>query len=292
MKIRVGSRESRLAIAQAELVIAAIKRYAPSVQTELITMKTTGDIILDRALDKIGGKGLFVKELDRALLDGQVDITVHSLKDMPMAENGSLPIVAVSVREDPRDALVLPISAMENDVNFSKPIGCSSARRSLQLREIFPKCSVAPIRGNVLTRLEKLDSGEFSAITLAVAGLKRLGLEGRISRIFSTAEMLPAAGQGVIAVQARAGFDTEFLADFNNEAAFSAAVAERSFVRTLDGGCSSPVAAYAEVMGENITITGLYVDENGGVHKGTATGLAKDGAALGQGLAERLRGEI
>ena len=165
--IRVGSRESRLAVVQSELVMDAIRAAHPEVGLELVTMKTTGDKILDRTLDKVGGKGLFVKELDAALLDGRVDLTVHSCKDLPMEEDPRIPLAGFSRREDPRDALVLPQGAEELDP--SRPIGCASARRAVQLRALFPGVAVAPVRGNVLTRLRKLDEGQFSALVLAAA---------------------------------------------------------------------------------------------------------------------------
>lgn len=155
--IRVGSRESRLAVVQSELVMDAIRAAHPEVGLELVTMKTTGDKILDRTLDKVGGKGLFVKELDAALLDGRVDLTVHSCKDLPMEEDPRIPLAGFSRREDPRDVLVLPQGAEELDP--SRPIGCASARRAVQLRALFPGVAVAPVRGNVLTRLRKLDEG-------------------------------------------------------------------------------------------------------------------------------------
>ena len=201
--IRVGSRESRLAVVQSELVMDAIRAAHPEVGLELVTMKTTGDKILDRTLDKVGGKGLFVKELDAALLDGRVDLTVHSCKDLPMEEDPRIPLAGFSRREDPRDVLVLPQGAEELDP--SRPIGCASARRAVQLRALFPGVAVAPVRGNVLTRLRKLDEGQFSALVLAAAGLKRLGLEERITRYFTVEELLPAAGQGILALQTRAG---------------------------------------------------------------------------------------
>lgn len=260
MKIRVGSRESKLAVIQSQLVIDKIKAQGAAIDVELITMKTTGDIILDKTLDKIGGKGLFVKELDRALLNNEVDITVHSFKDMPMELDERLPIVAVSKREDPRDVLILPKG--QTVLDFSKPLGCSSARRRIQLQKLFLECSVKPIRGNVISRLEKLDSGEYSGLVLAYAGIKRLGLEDRVSRIFEVDEILPAACQGILAVQSRAGFDTSCLSGFHDEDTLAISVAERSFVRTLDGGCSSPVAAYGLLQGELISLTGLYVGED------------------------------
>lgn len=287
MKIRVGSRESRLAVIQSQIVMEKIKEYNPEIELELVTMKTTGDIILDRTLDKIGGKGLFVKELDRALRNNEVDITVHSGKDVPMEVPEDLPLVAFSKREDPRDVLVLPKGIKE--IDFSKPIGCSSARRRVQLKKIFPNCTVMPVRGNILTRLEKLDRGEYSALVLAKAGIKRLGLEERISREFSVDEIIPAACQGILAVQARKGFNTDFLKCFNDENSYNIATAERSFVKTLDGGCSSPVAAYADIKGDKIEITGMYVDENENIFIKKAEGNISDGEKIAQDLANTLK---
>lgn len=289
MKLRIGSRDSRLAVVQSELVMDALRAAHPALELELVTMKTTGDRILDRTLDQIGGKGLFVKELELALLEGWADLTIHSCKDLPMEENSALPIVAFSRREDPRDALVLPIGASELD--FSKPIGCSSLRRQLQLQALFPEVRVEPVRGNVQTRLRKLDEGRFSALVLAAAGLKRLGLEHRIHRFFTTEELLPAAGQGILAVQTRRDFDRNLLAAVADDDGRDCALAERAFVRRLDGGCSSPVAAYATVTATDITVTGLYVDSHGQPHKASAHGHREDGVALAESLAEKLKEE-
>lgn len=286
-QIRIGSRESRLAVIQSEMVIEEIRRCDPEMNIELITMKTTGDKILDRTLDKIGGKGLFVKELDTALLDGRVDITVHSSKDLPMEIDPRLPLVAFSKRADPRDVLVLP--AGTDTIDFSKPIGCSSLRRQLQLKALFPQAKVAPVRGNVLTRLRKLDDGEFSALVLAGAGLVRLGLEKRISRWFSTEEILPAAGQAILAVQARQDVDTACLRTFDDRDSRDCLLAERAFVRTLDGGCSSPVAAFATVDGDTLTLKGMYVAGNETCCFETVRGPRKEGEALGRALAEEMR---
>ncbi|SCK00790.1 Porphobilinogen deaminase [uncultured Eubacterium sp.] len=289
MKVIVGSRESKLAVIQSEMVMKAIREYDNKIDVELVTMKTTGDIILDKTLDKIGGKGLFVKELDKALMEERVDLTVHSLKDMPMEVPADLPLLAFSEREDPRDALILPEGATE--IDFSKPIGCSSLRRKLQLEKLFPHASFKPIRGNVQTRLRKLDSGEYGAIVLAYAGIKRLGLEERVSRLFSAAEILPAACQGILVVQGRAGYEVPYLADFADEEAKLIALAERSYVRTLDGGCSSPVAAYACLDGEEITIRGFYVDEEENQYIDTIKGNKHEGEALGRELALRMVGQ-
>ena len=285
MKIRVGSRESRLAVVQAELLVEAVRAARPDIEWELVTMKTTGDRILDRTLDKIGGKGLFVRELDQALREGRVDVTVHSCKDLPMEEDPDLPIAAFSRREDPRDALILPEGAAELD--FSRPIGCASLRRKIQLQKLFPQARIEPVRGNVLTRLEKLDSGQFSALVLAAAGLKRLGLESRISRIFSADELLPAAGQGILAAQVRSGEDASWLAPFADRESGARALAERSFVKALGGGCSSPIAAFAVVEGETLTLTGM----GAGGEKSALTGPAGQPEELGWALAERMRRE-
>ena len=288
MKIRIGSRESRLAVIQSRMVMQAIAAVEPQAELELVTMKTTGDRILNKTLDKIGGKGLFVKELDQALRDGRADFTVHSLKDMPMEVPEDLPLAAFSRREDPRDVLVLPEGASQLDP--SRPIGCSSRRRQLQLKALFPRMEVMPVRGNVQTRLKKLQDGEYSALVLAAAGLKRLGLEGRISRYFAPEEILPAAGQGILAVQTRRGTDTACLAKLHDRDAACCALAERAFVRSLDGGCSSPVAAYAVVEGEKLTLTGLYVSaDETVVRRGRKTGEKSQAQALGIALAEALK---
>ena len=251
-------------------------------------MKTTGDKILDKTLDKIGGKGLFVRELDQALRDGRADFTVHSLKDMPMEVPEDLPLAAFSRREDPRDVLVLPEGAKELDKD--KPIGCSSRRRQLQLRALYPDMRIASVRGNVQTRLAKLDGGEYSALVLAAAGLKRLGLEHRICRYFSAEEILPAAGQGILVVQTRKGMDTDCLRLVRDEDSTWCALAERAFVRTLDGGCTSPVAAHAVVDGEMLTLTGFYVSADESVQrKGTLSGPREQAEQLGQALANQLR---
>ena len=284
MRIRIGSRESALAVAQAKILIEHLERRGFDAQ--LVTMKTTGDIIFDQTLDKIGGKGLFVKELDRALIDGAVDLTVHSLKDVPTQTDDRLPLAAVSRREDPRDALILPQG--ENEFDAKKPVGCSSARRALQLKALFPGVEVRPIRGNVITRLGKVDGGEYSAIVLAAAGLNRLGLSARISRLFEPWEMLPAPCQGILAVQSRQGFDTGIFEGFHCHEAFDASVAERSFVKALNGGCSSPVAAYAEISGEDLRLTGLNTDDNGAARRCTLTCARGDAENAGIMLAAQL----
>ena len=289
-RVRIGSRESRLAVIQSEMVMDYIRQNHPGMTVELLTMKTTGDKILDRTLDQVGGKGLFVKELDRALLDGRSDLSVHSLKDMPMEVSEELPLLAFSRREDPRDVMVLPEGVSERDPHL--PIGCSSRRRMLQLRKLFPDAIFRPVRGNLQTRLRKLEEGEYGALILAAAGLKRLGLEHRISRYFSTEEVIPAAGQGTLAVQGRKGEDYSFLDGYDDEAVRTASMCERAFVSELDGGCSSPVAAYARTEQGMVVLTGLYYDEETGISRtGRISGPAVEAEKLGRKLARRLRDE-
>ena len=288
MKLRIGSRESRLAVIQSRMVMEKIAKAEPAAELELVTMKTTGDKILDKTLDKIGGKGLFVRELDQALREERVDFTVHSLKDMPMEVPEDLPLAAFSSREDPRDVLVLPEGTTE--IDRSKPIGCSSRRRQLQLKKLFPDMAIEPVRGNVQTRLAKLEAGQFSALVLAAAGLKRLGLEVRISRYFSVEEVLPAAGQGILAVQTRKGMNTDCLRLVQDKESACCARAERAFVRALNGGCSSPVAAHAVVEGTLLTLTGFYVSADERIQrKGSIRGSAADAEMLGKALARQLK---
>lgn len=285
--IRIGSRESKLAVAQSEIVIQQLKRCHPEYVYELVTMKTTGDIILHKTLDKVGGKGLFVKELDRALLSGEVDLTVHSLKDMPMEIPEELPLLAYLDRQDPRDALVLPEGREQWDQSL--PVGCSSLRRKLLLEQLFPGITVQWIRGNVQTRLAKLESGEYGALVLAAAGLKRLGLEKRIAKYFSVEELIPAAGQGILAVQGREEM-REFTSCLWDERLARIAESERAFVRTLDGGCSSPVAAYAKESGQGICLTGLYAEQGTNEYRiGKINGSYEDAEKIGVELADELR---
>ena len=287
-KVVIGSRESALAVLQSEMVKDYIGNTHPELTVEILTMKTTGDKILDRTLDKVGGKGLFVKELDRALLDGRSDLSVHSLKDMPMEVPENLPLLAFSRREDPRDVLVLPEGVTELDPG--RPLGCSSFRRTLQLRELYPDMEVKSIRGNLQTRLRKLEEGEYSGLILAAAGLIRLGLAHRITRYFTPDEMIPAAGQGILAVQGKAGEDYGFLEGYCDSDAWDAGNAERAFVAALNGGCSSPVAAFGEIHGEELFLRGLYYCEKSDTcRKGSIRGNRRDGAALGAALAKALR---
>lgn len=314
-KIIVGSRESRLAVAQSMTVVEHINRQAASGENadtaELLTMKTTGDKILDRTLDQVGGKGMFVKELDLALQEKRSDLSVHSLKDVPMEVDPGLPLIAFSKREDPRDVLVLPEGALKQVIEEAQvrrddrclqallqdvvpdpslPIGSASLRRVLQLQKIFPEHRIEPIRGNLQTRLRKLDEGQYGALVLAAAGLRRLGLEHRISRFFTVDEIIPAAGQGILAVQGRAGEDHSYLDGFADKETEIAALCERAYVRELDGGCTSPVCAYAEIKDGTIFLRALYYDAESGTYcTGRMEGSADEPEALGIRLARKLK---
>lgn len=258
--IRIGSRDSILAVRQAELIRDRISQEHPELDIRIITMKTMGDKILDKSLAAIGGKGLFVKELDRALLDGRIDIAVHSLKDVPMELNPDLPLLAFGKREDPRDVMIYRQGLSELPENAV--IGTSSRRRELQLKKLRPAYTFRGIRGNVQTRMRKLEEEGYDGTLLAAAGLKRLGMEHVIGQYFSVDEIIPAAGQGILAVQGRRGEDYSWLACVDDPESRAAAAAERAFIRTVGGGCTSPSAAHAQVSGNEVKLTGLYYDED------------------------------
>ena len=285
-KIRIGSRDSALAIKQARIVMDAIAD--PSIELELVLIKTTGDKILDRSLDEIGGKGLFIKELEQALMSRSIDAAVHSYKDMPYEETDGLPIVAVSQREMPFDVLVLPEGATELDKG--KPVATSSRRRAIQFKRLYEGFETMAIRGNVHTRLSKLDKGECSALILAGAGLNRLGLQHRISRVFTPDEMIPSGSQGIIAVQCRQGEDHSYLDGFHDRESEIVSRAERRFLKTLGGGCTSPVAVYGQLINNELLLTGMYVDDSNNVETGKIRGEASVAEELGETLAKRLRG--
>lgn len=299
-KIYIGTRKSRLAVVQAESVAEYIRQFCEGREPELVTVHTTGDRILDRSLAQIGGKGLFVRELELSLREKCSDISVHSMKDVPMEVPQDLPILGVSVREDVRDVLVLPKGT--TTLNPSLPLGTSSPRRTIQLRKLFPEMEIKDVRGNVQTRLAKLDGGEYSGLVLAAAGLTRLGLTDRISRYFAVEEILPAAGQGALAIQGRRDEDYGYLNDFFDLDTALCVMAERSFVRALNGGCSSPVAAYARIVtgkhtgkadtdSEDIMLklTGLYAEEGSRDYRiASIMGEKKEAKRLGRELAGQM----
>ena len=285
--IRIGSRESALAVRQAEMIKERIEKEAPGVKAEIMTMKTTGDQILDQSLEKIGGKGLFVKELDRALMEGKIDLAVHSLKDVPMEVREELPILGYSRREDPRDVLLIRKTLEERP--SSPVIGTSSRRRMLQMEALYPGCTFRGIRGNIQTRMHKLETGGYDGTLLAAAGLKRMGLEQVIYRYFSVEEMIPAAGQGILAIQGRRGENYAWMERLDCPQSRAAALAERQFIRAAEGGCTSPSAAHARVLGNELRLSALYYEEKTGTYeKGTVCADAARAAQAGEELAREL----
>ena len=270
--------------------MAAVREKNPEIGFELVTMKTTGDKILDKSLDKIGGKGLFIKELEQALLDGSIDIAVHSYKDMPYEETDCLPIVALSKRESPFDVLVLPEGVAE--IDKSRPVGSSSLRRTVQFGSSYSGFEIKAVRGNVPTRLSKLDNGEYSALILAQAGLNRLSLQNRVSRVFTLDEMIPSGSQGILAVQGRKGEDYSYLDCFHDRDSEIASKAERQYLKTLGGGCTAPVAVYAQLYKNELLVTGMYVDASGSVEKGSISGDVSKAEWLGETLAKQLKSRL
>lgn len=264
MKIRIATRESRLALWQAEHVQARLSALGHHV--ELLPMTTRGDQILDRSLSKVGGKGLFVKELELALREERADIAVHSLKDVPMdlgvEQNCEFSLACVMEREDPRDVLVSSCFATLADMPQGAVLGTSSMRRLVLLQALRPDLKIEPLRGNLDTRLRKLDEGQYAAIVLAAAGLKRLGLESRMTQIFKTNEMLPAAGQGALGIETLSGrsdLDAALapLADQRTSLAISA---EREVSRWMGGSCSMPLAAFASWQGHALELHAAWGD--------------------------------
>ena len=251
----IATRESRLALWQAEHVRSLLQqRFGDTVS--LLAMTTQGDTILDRTLAKIGGKGLFVKELEAALEDGRAQLAVHSLKDVPMDLPPGFALAAVLEREDPRDAFVSNQYASLDELPQGATIGTSSLRRVVQLRALRPDLRVEPLRGNLDTRLRKLDEGQYDAIVLAAAGLMRLGAAGRIRMRFEPAQMLPCAGQGALAIEIRSAATAlrERLATLSHLQTALAVAAERAVSRSLGGSCSMPLAAYAQWQGDELVL--------------------------------------
>ena len=258
----IATRESRLALWQAEHV-RALLRQRFGLDVELLAMTTRGDRLLDVSLSKVGGKGLFVKELETALADGRAHLAVHSLKDVPMDLPDGFELAAVLEREDPRDAFVSPRYATVFDLPLGARVGTSSLRRLVQLRALRPDLAIEPLRGNLDTRLRKLDAGAYDAIVLAAAGLKRLGLGERIRGTFSPQQMLPAAGQGALGIEVARGVDAalrEQLAQLTHQPTWLAAHAERAVSRELGGNCSLPLAAYAEWHGDQLRLDAALGD--------------------------------
>jgi len=289
--IRIGTRASQLALWQANWIKECLIRQHPELDVQIEKIKTTGDKILDVSLAKIGGKGLFVKEIETALLDNSVDIAVHSMKDVPTELPEGLGIVAVSEREDPRDALLSGNGMAIDDLPDGAAIGTSSLRRQAQLLYMKPGFDIQPLRGNINTRLRKLKEGQYDAIILAYAGVKRLGWEAEVTQIIDPGVMLPAIGQGALGIEARLDDDrTLGRISFLNDPETSVCVtAERAFLHRLEGGCQVPIAAYATAKGDELTMTGLVaaVDGTRFIRKETA-GPASEAESMGTALADEV----
>ncbi len=263
--IRIATRQSPLALWQAEHVAERLQQAFPGLKTELVKMVTRGDKILDAPLAKVGGKGLFVKELEQGLLEGTADIAVHSMKDVPVEFPEGLHLAVILEREDPTDAFVSNHFSSLVDLPADARIGTSSLRRQCQIKEKFPNAEILSLRGNVNTRLAKLDAGEYDAIILASAGLKRLGLAGRITARLDPGESLPAMGQGAIGIECRTD-DAEmndYLKALHDRDTSIRVIAERAMNARLNGGCQVPIAGFAEIRGERLFMRALVGNPDG-----------------------------
>ena len=289
--IRIATRKSPLALWQAYFVRDALESAHPDLRVELLAMSTRGDIILDTPLAKIGGKGLFVKELERALLDGDADIAVHSMKDVPMAFPEGLGLAVICEREDPTDAFVSNLFSSLSKLPQGARVGTSSLRRQCQLRALRPDLKILDLRGNVGTRLGKLDAGEYDAIILASAGLIRLELEDRIAERLSTEVSLPAGGQGAVGIECRTEDETikNLLAPLGCEETRIRVIAERSMNRALEGGCQVPIGSYAIIENQEIYLRGLVGAVDGSeILTSEVRGKIQDAEKLGTDLAATL----
>ena len=290
-QIRIATRKSALALWQAEYVKARLEETHPGLLVTLVPMVSRGDKLLDSPLSKIGGKGLFVKELETALLENEADIAVHSMKDVPMDFPEGLGLFCICEREDPRDAFVSNTYASLDELPEGSIVGTSSLRRQAQLLTRRPDLEIRFLRGNVNTRLAKLDAGEYDAIILASAGLIRLGFEDRITSAISVDDSLPAGGQGAVGIECRSA-DSEIhalLAPLHHQDTATRVTAERSLNKHLNGGCQVPIACYAVLEGEQIWLRGLVGDPNGGLLlSAEARAPRGEAEALGVQVAEDL----
>ncbi len=293
----IATRESRLALWQANHVKALLELQGH--QVTLLGMTTMGDQILDRSLSKVGGKGLFVKELETALEDGRADLAVHSLKDVPMELPSGFDLACVMEREDPRDAWVSPHYATLQDLPQGAVVGTSSLRRMALLRALRPDLKIEPLRGNLDTRLRKLDDGLYDGIVLAAAGLKRLGLAERIRTVFETSEMLPAAGQGALGIEVRSGRDdvVQALSHLMDRRTWLTVAAERAVSRVMGGSCSMPLAAHAVFSGDVLAMRAAWGDPEGlqALVQASAQASVTDTASavrLGESVASQLQASV
>ncbi|MGD9503505.1 MAG: hydroxymethylbilane synthase [Syntrophobacteraceae bacterium] len=289
--LRIGTRGSLLALTQSGVVRDAIQALHPSVRVELVVIKTTGDKILDVPLAKVGGKGLFVKEIEEALLSGAVDLAVHSMKDVPAEVPERLAIVVIPKREDARDALVSRGATRLDELPPGARVGTSSLRRAAQLLMFRPDLVIESLRGNLDTRLRKAEEGVFDAVVLAAAGLHRMGWKERIASYFDAEAFIPAVGQGAIGIEARKD-DVELLkllAPLHDPETAVAVAAERGFLDALQGGCQVPIGGHARVLGGEVELTGLVAATDGKTRfHAVRRGAVGDAEALGRALAQEL----
>lgn len=293
--IRIGSRKSQLALVQTYWVREQLQKSYPDITFEVHTMSTQGDNILDVALAKIGDKGLFTKELELGMINQEIDFAVHSLKDLPTNLPEGLALAAITERENPADALVVYEKFKDKQIDTLPPgavVGTSSLRRLAQLRNKFPHLTFKDVRGNLNTRLAKLDAGEYDALILAAAGLQRLGMGDRVHQILPKEVSLHAVGQGALGIECR-GDDTELISllkVIEHPETRDRCLAERSFLRSLEGGCQVPIGVNTEIDGENLTLTGVVASIDGqNLVKDTVSGAASDAENLGIELAKLLR---
>ncbi|WP_177420915.1 hydroxymethylbilane synthase [endosymbiont of Lamellibrachia barhami] len=289
--IRIATRVSPLAMWQAEHVAAELGKAHPGIKIELVGMKTQGDKILDTPLAKIGGKGLFVKELEQGMLEGRADIAVHSMKDVPVELPEGLHLPVIMQREDPRDAFVSNNFKGFDELQEGSCIGTSSLRRQCQLAELRPDLVIKPLRGNVNTRLRKLDDGEYDAIILATAGLIRLGFEDRITATIGPEQSLPAIGQGAVGIECRSDDEriNTLLAPLHHQETAYCVTAERAMNHRLMGGCQVPIAGYAMLENGVLWLRGLVGEPDGSrILRGEVEGTTAEAEQMGFGLAEKL----
>lgn len=290
--IVIASRESALALWQAQNIQQQLAALYPQTRITILGMTTQGDRVLDKTLTKIGGKGLFVKELEDALAAGSADVAVHSMKDVPMVLPPGFDIAAITEREDPHDALVSNHYRNLAQLPAGSRIGTSSLRRESQVRARFPQLAIEPLRGNVHTRLKKLDDGNYAAIILAAAGLKRLGLSQRITAILAPEECLPAPGQGALGIECRADRSdvSAMMRALNHDSTAACVRAERALSRALSGSCQLPLGAYAQAEGGHLRLRGFVASQDGmRLVRAEMTGDAGSPEALGIELASRLK---
>lgn len=289
--LRIATRSSPLALWQANDVKERLEAIHSDLRVELVQIKTKGDKILDTPLAKIGGKGLFIKELEEAMLDGRADIAVHSMKDVPMELPPGFELPVICERDDPRDAFVSNNFESIDDLPQGARLGTSSLRRQSQMQALRPDLVITSLRGNVQTRLQRLDEGRFDAILLAAAGLRRLGLTERIRNNIEPEQCLPAVGQGAVGIECREGDDKikALIAPLNHQDTWDRVTAERAMNRRLEGGCQVPIAGYSELQGDNLWLRGLVASEDGTeVLYAEATAPRSEASELGVRIAEEL----